>query len=186
MREYLLSIHKSALRFLNRIEKFHVYTNLRININSKEQDNESYSFNPMAAKLQEKMKSIFEIRGRIKDISISIASGNISIKDIDFEIIALELLSNACKFSEKGTNISISGILKDEKYELIVSNVGEGLNWGCFEDFEQKEREYHQQQGNGLGLPIVKMIADKYKLKIDIDENPVTKVTITFPLASSD
>ena len=103
----------------------------------------------------------------------------------------LNLVSNAVKFSESGTRINLTvtqGV--DRSIQFNVEDQGIGIAPADIErilrPFEQVENAWTRgHDGVGLGLPLVKSMADVHgaTLKIDSALGEGTTVTITFPPA---
>lgn len=79
--------------------------------------------------------------------------------------IMLNLVSNACKFTEAG---SISLLLKHQNHEVlfVVKDTGPGIapedHDAVFETFRQTKVGGLQYEGTGLGLPISKRLAEAH------------------------
>ena len=88
------------------------------------------------------------------------------------EIIFNNLLSNAIKFTENGGGISVS--LKDEGeyFRACVRDSGCGMSAETgahiFDKFYQGDTS-HAQEGNGLGLALVKRVIDILGGEISVD-----------------
>lgn len=86
------------------------------------------------------------------------------------------IINNAIKYSKDDTDVNIF-LYKDEKINLLVENIGEGLNEEeikkIFNPFYRLEKSRNRKTGgSGLGLYIVKSILDKhpnmeYEMKAD-------------------
>ncbi|HJM49146.1 MAG TPA: PAS domain S-box protein [Alphaproteobacteria bacterium] len=101
----------------------------------------------------------------------------------------LNLLSNSVKFTQRGGRITVdSGLRADGALELSVSDTGIGI---ADEDmpralatFGQVESSLNRRfDGTGLGLPLVRSLAELHNGGLDISSQPGvgTKVTIWFP-----
>ncbi|MEL6408397.1 MAG: ATP-binding protein [Chloroflexota bacterium] len=79
--------------------------------------------------------------------------------------IILNLVSNACKFTEKG-EIKISGSVSDGELSVLVTDTGVGIAEEdlklIFEPFEQTRLGAAQTAGTGLGLPISKKLVEAH------------------------
>lgn len=91
------------------------------------------------------------------------------------------LLDNAIKFSDRNSSIyvSLTTIENNQKLLLSVKDEGTGIErrhqTKIFEPYFQIVRKKSNQQGMGLGLPIVKKIVDQLKGFINIDSDPIIK-----------
>ena len=108
------------------------------------------------------------------------------------EQMITKLLSNATKFSETGTPISLGvGIEKDGSARLTVSDKGIGMTEAeaeaAIRPFHQvDERMARKYEGSGLGLSIVSKLMESHQGRLVIVSKPGegTEVTLHFPLAS--
>ncbi len=93
----------------------------------------------------------------LKEVTINSVAGYL-------EIVWANLLSNAIKFTESGGKIKISAKQVDGKAVVSVSDSGCGMTpetgKRIFEKFYQGDTS-HTQEGNGLGLALVKKVIEK-------------------------
>ena len=79
-----------------------------------------------------------------------------------FQQVLLNLLSNADKFTEKGT-IKLQIIAESDEVKFMVKDTGCGISSEVgahiFEKFYQGDTS-HASEGNGLGLALVKKVID--------------------------
>ena len=86
------------------------------------------------------------------------------VSDADFlEIVWDNLLSNAVKFTESGGKIGVSVRAERGQAVVKISDTGCGISaetgLHIFDKFYQGETS-HAQEGNGLGLSLVKKVID--------------------------
>ena len=83
--------------------------------------------------------------------------------------LLFNLITNAIKYNSDQGQISISGNLEGEFYKISVSDTGEGISPDqlqfIFDRFKRFRPE--DQMSYGLGLPIVKTIADFHGIKVE-------------------
>lgn len=95
------------------------------------------------------------------------------------EIVWNNLLSNAIKFTDKGGKISVSLKSENGKAVVKVADTGCGISADTgrhiFEKFYQGDTS-HSQEGNGLGLALVKKVIDILGGEISV-ESEVNKGT---------
>lgn len=88
--------------------------------------------------------------------------------DLDkIERIILNLLSNSIKFTDKGGQISVSLIDKDNKIQISIKDSGVGIPKDklnvIFERFGQVDKTLaRNKEGSGIGLSLVKSIVDMH------------------------
>ncbi|GAB3925127.1 sensor histidine kinase [Mucilaginibacter myungsuensis] len=96
------------------------------------------------------------------------------------------LVNNAIKYNKEDGNISITGREVKDGYMISVADSGIGIGAEqlphIFNRFK-KFRQSMEQDSFGLGLPIVRSIAEFHKIRIDIrsEENVGTTFDLTFP-----
>lgn len=109
---------------------------------------------------------------RENDLQTDIASSTPSITGGDLSKIIVELIDNACKFSETGTPIQVTAHESDTMYVIAVTNKGRGLTAEQIAGIGphvQFEREHYEQQGAGLGLAIVQLLSRKFGGRLEIE-----------------
>ena len=101
--------------------------------------------------------------------------------------IVSNLISNATKYSEEGSEIRLSACRQEEHTILVFSNTGRGIpSEECekvFDKFYRSISTGHQQiKGFGLGLAVVRRFAGLIGATVHFDSSPEgpTIVTVTF------
>jgi len=119
-----------------------------------------------------------EISIRLQDKNITYA---IDVKE-DFTLININkflvfnllfnLVNNAIKYNREGGTISIEAVKEDNIYVLKIIDTGIGISSDdlpfIFNRFK-KLKQSLQQDSFGLGLPIVKSIAEFHHIKIEVE-----------------
>lgn len=90
------------------------------------------------------------------------------------ERMMLNLLSNAIKFSNENSDVFVNIAVKDTTTEIIVKDQGIGMSKEnldiIFKKFVQVDKSFtRQNEGCGIGLSIVKSIADIHDAKILVE-----------------
>ncbi|MEG0385258.1 MAG: HAMP domain-containing sensor histidine kinase [Solibacillus sp.] len=105
-----------------------------------------------------------------------------------FIVHAIEnLMSNAVKYSEAGTEINVTGRIIDKKIELVIQDEGHGIGEEhiarIFEPFYRAD-ESRSTPGTGLGLVIVKQVVEMHDgtIAVQSEKGKGTKFTLTFPI----
>ncbi len=91
------------------------------------------------------------------------------------EIVWNNLLSNAIKYTQFGGTISVKLKKENQKNIVSVCDTGCGMTKEilahCFEKFYQGDSS-HSQEGNGLGLALVKQVVNMLDYKISVESAP--------------
>ena len=107
-----------------------------------------------------------------------------------FKQIALNLVANAIKFTERGGSVTVSAVVEGSRLMLRVADTGVGI---AAEDlkrvgdpFFQAGKTYQRtHEGTGLGLSIVKGLVGLHNGEINVQSKvgEGTTVTVALPLA---
>ena len=105
----------------------------------------------------------------------------------DLEFITEEMMSNALKFSKAGSKIDVRSCELNGEYILEITDHGIGVSkekLTQIEPFKQHDRNKFEQQGNGLGLISIKLLAEYYggELKMKSISNEFTTCSVSIPL----
>jgi signal transduction histidine kinase len=103
--------------------------------------------------------------------------------------VMLNLLSNACKFTDTGY-IEISARVQNAEILLAIRDTGPGIppedHAAVFEPFKQTETGLRQGAGTGLGMPISKSLVEAHGGRLWLESVPDEGTTfyITLPIHS--
>ncbi|WP_299888855.1 response regulator [uncultured Lacinutrix sp.] len=107
--------------------------------------------------------------------------------DVKLSQILINLIGNACKFTENGTiDLDVKLIAvenKSVKLNFKIKDTGIGIpknkQLAIFDEFTQVENDGGEYQGTGLGLPIVKKLLELHhsKIKLISDEGEGTEIS---------
>jgi two-component system sensor histidine kinase ArlS len=137
----------------------------------------------------------------LDEIEERIESKNITVHqhwNSDFEVrncnrsllqtMLFNLISNAVKYNKENGEIFITGHEDDRKFVLTVKDTGAGISKENIEFVFDRFKRFRPDDGAsfGLGLPIVRTIADFHDLKINVEStvNAGASFTIIFPFSS--
>lgn len=100
--------------------------------------------------------------------------------------VMLNIMSNAAKFTEKGS-ISLHAIIVDQYVQISVTDTGIGIPVdkidAVFEEFRQLDGNLNrQQQGTGLGMALSKKLVEMHGGRIWIDSTVGIGTTVYFTL----
>lgn len=133
-----------------------------------------------------------EITHRLTEKGISLEmdiSDHISLKNINRDLLfqmIYNLVNNAIKYNKPGGMIRITDkINKDGSYSLSISDTGMGISAEDMPTIFNRFKKANKSEGGGygLGLSIVKSIADYHHIGVDIKSqiNDGTIFSINFP-----
>lgn len=105
-----------------------------------------------------------------------------------FKQMMMNLIDNACKYSNEGGQVSVTVKKQDGKAVISVSDNGIGIEWEnlprLFERFYRVDKSRSiKSGGTGLGLSIVKHIVNLFHGEIKVESKPGegTTFTVTLP-----
>ncbi|MEI7812698.1 MAG: response regulator [Ignavibacteria bacterium] len=180
-------ILKSALRLHSRIEKFVLFSSLQYELTGLNPN----IINNTAEDIEDLVNIIAKEERKIKDGVIELESviekSQLKINESCLGICIKELIENACKFSNSNSMIKITGENKSEFYELSFENTGMEFNFNQIINITLFNKQDPSFIGSGLGLPIVKKIAEYFsgRLKIVTNKQKHTIVSIQIPIAKN-
>jgi signal transduction histidine kinase len=120
------------------------------------------------------------------EFSIDLEEIQISANEEMMQQVFVNLLDNAIKFTPDGGSITLSLKTVEDQicFELTDTGIGmdEQTKSHLFLKFYQADTS-HQQEGNGLGMTLVKQIIDLHGGTIQIDSQlrHGTKITVQLP-----
>jgi cell cycle sensor histidine kinase DivJ len=107
-----------------------------------------------------------------------------------FKQIALNLVANAIKFTERGGNVTVSAVVEGSRLMLRVADTGVGIAADDLkrigDPFFQAGKTYQRKhEGTGLGLSIVKGLVGLHHGEISVQSKvgEGTTVTVALPLS---
>lgn len=123
---------------------------------------------------------------RSGDLDISASEGEVPLPVEAVEIVAAELVDNACKFSPTSTPIMVEISLQQGCWEITVADRGQGLNAqqirqiGAFKQFWNGSE---RPGGLGIGLILVQTLLRLHggEVQIESESGKGTRVTVLAP-----
>ena len=117
---------------------------------------------------------------------IKIEKSSLSIPDYYLTGLLRELIENTVKYSCQNTPIKISGkIINGGKYKLLFRNMNNKFTWVQIKQinlFEQFRNEDKAKNGSGIGLFIVRKIAELVGGNFEIRKNKENYIDSTVTL----
>jgi signal transduction histidine kinase len=188
LEENLGILHESAVRLLRLIENYLLFYELRLASGNPRRD-ELYPHAGAEVPLDGEFFSELARRyGREGDLTVDLAPARLPISAELLEKILSELVDNALKFSDPHRPVAVRGTEEEAGYRITVSDRGLGMTpeqVAGVAPFTQFDRAVLEQQGVGLGLCLVRLIADLHGVGFSLDSRPGegTDVTLRFPPA---
>ncbi len=182
-------IHKSTLRLQRLVENYLLYADLKLMEYDPEKRKQNMWQSDEYIKTREVIRFFAlqkaEKDGRKKDLVLDLVDTNLRIAQRGIRKIVEELLDNAFKFSEPGSPVQVMTRHDDIHFVLRITNQGRSMsteqiaNIGAYIQFERKQ---YEQQGSGLGLTLVCLLAQLCggELTIESEGNRGTTVNVTF------
>jgi two-component system, sensor histidine kinase and response regulator len=192
IQELLASIQKSALRLnhslanlmlFEEIKRAEVYTELLTMFTN------GYAKATWVQKVRTELLSMAkEIYNRTADVIINLEPVELKINQEYLQRLVLELVDNALKFSKAGHRVQVIGKRQNDGYAIEVIDNGRGFRLDSLDEiapFKQYNRKKFEQQGLGIGLYLVKRLAEfnEGQVKIASVEGEGTHVTVELVLA---
>ena len=189
IQDFARNIHFSALRLHRLIENFIIYSEMELSSNDAKKIEEWRHERTCVREIvtnvaREKADAV----GRPGDLRLEAQEASVAMAGSYFTKAVEELLDNAFKFSKAGTPVAVTGGPSRDRFALSVSDKGRGMTSQQIADIGahmQFERRFYEQQGIGLGLIIIKRLADLHGGDLVIESTPgqQTTVRLLLPLA---
>lgn len=97
--------------------------------------------------------------------------------------LLMNIINNAIKYNREGGELSVTGVLTEQKYVLTISDSGLGMSEELVANaFDRFKRGNTEENGFGLGLAIVQSIASFHKIDVEIKsvEQQGTSILLIF------
>ncbi len=187
-----VDIHIKGIRHqVNRITKLTEQLNLLIRLKNKPELTLSRTaINSLLADIGDKHQPAIEKAGIQLVRDFAEGQGNSLIDAALMTHLFDNVIDNAIKFTPPEGTITLSTIQVNNMLRVRVSDTGQGISGevldGIYRMFEPADAS-HTRKGLGLGLSIVKAIADahKFELSISSEEDCCTTIEITIPLLNA-
>ena len=187
------AIHQSGKQLERLIENFLIYAQLELvtsdlkNINTLRVGQVEH---PISL-VKEHATAQATQANRSQDLSFELLDVPMPISGEYLAKIVDELVQNAFKFSEAGTPVCVKLSETSSAIALSVSDQGRGFSNGQIAHigaYMQFDRKIHEQQGQGLGLTIVKRLVELHggTLSIESAKDAGSTVTAKLPKAKAE
>ena len=185
--EFSKAILEAGLRLNRLIKNFIFYEKLKqLSTDKKLIDQKKGNSNITPDLIHKSANKVAERYERKIDLLINAKQAKVNLPEDYFSTLFEELLDNAFKFSERGTEVSVKSKLNEKFYELTITDEGRGMTKeqiSAIGAYLQFERDKYEQQGLGLGLTISMKIAELFggELNIKSEYGKRTEIVARFP-----
>lgn len=166
-RPRLLKAHAACEQLLGLVEKLLMLARTEA---GQGLQREELALDEVAFHTANDMKSLFDAKGIELELTLPEEEATIFGDHIAISLLIKNLLENALKFTEKG-QVSLTVTEKNKQAILTIQDTGKGIPEDTlphlFDRFYQTDVE-HRQKGSGLGLALVKSIADWHGATIEV------------------
>jgi signal transduction histidine kinase len=188
MNQMISGLEKSVERLQVLIENFMAYSQLHLMLQDTELISKLHQYSVMrdfkeVVTYQAEQEAFSW--GRYTDLRIDVDAAEILLFSDHANRLISCLISNACKFSDKGSLIRIVGRGLDDHYLLTITDRGRGMTPEQITSIgvnRQFERQLYEQQGTGLGLTIANQIVQLYGGELSIESIPGKQTTVSLRL----
>ena len=187
LQEFARHIHSAGGRLKDLIEKFLLYAQLEAVLSDPVRKANARQ-NP-AAPLRENIEALVDRfareAGRHSDTVLKIEPVSHNIGAAHLNRLIRELMENAFKFSTAGTPVVVWTMQVGSNLHFTVRNTGKGFAPDQIRNVTanlQFDRKLREQQGTGLGLGIVRRLAELYGGSLRIESIPDEQTTVTVQL----
>jgi two-component system sensor histidine kinase/response regulator len=187
LKEIYSQINSSGMKLLKLIDNYTIYNKLTF---LKDKDSiKSETINYPEDLINEqvlRLKSVYNEKNKVKT---NLENAPVKIHEFYFSKMIEEILENAFKFSEPGSEIEIDSEIIGDRYMISVNNTGQGFSKSEIEKigpFMQFRRDVHEQQGIGLGLAIVEKILDVFGGSLQITGDGIKNTNVHIFLQVAD
>ncbi|XWK86727.1 MAG: response regulator [Phormidium sp.] len=183
IKEMLEQIQTSGKRLYRLIQNFLFYAELEVIATNSERIKalRNYQTDHIDSVISHQATQQAQQAQRQADLHLKLEDAQLNISPNRLQKVVEELVDNACKFSVPGTPINIVSQVVNNSFILSVSDKGRGMKPEQIESlgaYMQFERKLYEQQGSGLGLVIVKRIAELQGGSLTIESIPDEQTTV--------
>ncbi|MDZ4672126.1 MAG: response regulator [Phototrophicales bacterium] len=173
--EYAQHISNATQRLYRLVENYLSYVRAQVlRTNTQEIHALQWNVTPHPTSLIEfQAHNKSQIHKREADLHLDLKiNAIVQMSENDLNKVLEEAIDNAFKFSKEGTPIVIKTSLEDDYFTISIEDKGRGMSAEQIQSigaYIQFDRWLHEQQGNGLGLVIIREFMALYNGLLEID-----------------
>jgi two-component system phosphate regulon sensor histidine kinase PhoR len=171
-RDFLSSINREADRLTDLVSKILHFS--RLEVEGLPVDKEWWQVNDLIDGALQRRHTM--IADRPIDLDLAPGAPALLVDGREIEIVLMNLIENAAKYSDRGAPIGISVDVQETEVVFCVEDQGPGISEKhlerIFERFYRIESEHHRAPGTGLGLAICKRIIEAHSGRIWVASTP--------------
>lgn len=191
--QVLRGLHSGSARLMSLVEDFLLLTQLETGVVAREAARAPFqTIAPDPVIMQAVARAQAAAKARAVRLAADCQAAGVMVAICPEHLgeIAARLLDNACKFSKpEGGRVAVTTSCQGDRWQLVVADQGIGipsdaLPW-IFEAFRQVDRRRLEQQGSGVGLTIVRGLAEVYGGQVTVESTPGqgSVFAVTLPVA---
>lgn len=129
-----------------------------------------------------------ELYWRMADLQVDLIDSSVAVAPEALQLIVGELIDNAFKFSQAGTQVSVSLSAGGGRFGLIIKDHGRGMTKAQIAAIispGKKRWDLLDQEGDGLGLLLAKRLTEVYggMMEFETTTGKGMTVMVTLPLS---
>jgi signal transduction histidine kinase len=182
-------IFRSGRRLQRLIENYLAYAQIEVFASDLQAFHRSLNDKQTAAAevIQGVALALADHENRAKDLKLEVVDAPLRIEHKNFQKIVEELIDNAFKFSDSGSEVHVKSFVDSGYYVFSVSDRGRGMSpqeISSIGAYVQFGRAVFEQQGIGMGLTLARRLVELHggNFKIESETDKGTDITVTFPL----
>ncbi len=178
-------LHESGLRLFRLVENYLLYYELRLATGNPGQADLYLRDRAEVPLPPDFFDSLCARHNRPNDIRATMDPARLRIGSELFRKVIFELVDNALKFSDPRETVHVEGSAAGGFYHLAIRDHGLGMTReqiGEVAPFIQFDRAALEQQGVGLGLCLVRLIAEILGVELAIDSEPGKGTAVSLTL----
>lgn len=187
IKEYGQIINNSALRLKRVVENFLLYAQLELAGASPAKLKSLREAEPIQTK--DRIEAVAREKAaaaqRDKDLRLDVKEAMVAIPVAHFEKLVSEIVDNAFKFSDAGTEVLVASGSNGKSAVLKVVDRGRGMRpeqIASIGAHMQFERAIYEQQGAGLGFIIAKRLIEVYGGRLTVQSIPGLRTAVQVEL----